>query len=324
MPRNRKGALMHCPEAMRAVLGETQNVKPRIGFGRMAGFYHLSVKMIGRTEGRSAVACAAYRSGQTLEDERYAKVHDYAPRRGITRTGILAPEDAPAWALDRQRLWNRVEAAEKRKDAQLAREFELALPHQLPQQEMAGMVETFISEQLIPRGMIVDYAIHSPNRAGDERNWHAHLMTTLRPLEDGQLSKLKDREACAPEMIQQWREAWAEIQNRTFERLQVRGDDGQILRVDHRSYEQQGINREPTQHMGVLATGMERNGKVTEIGERNRAILQANDNRQMLRREAGQLHREEAELLLRGNDRPDRYRPNADRDRSDRGRDYDL
>lgn len=258
----------------------------------MAGYFHLSIKMIGRSDGRSAVACAAYRSGQKLEDERYAKTHDYAPRRGITRTAILAPPDAPEWGLDRQALWNRVEAAEKRKDAQLAREIELGLPHQLAAAEMAAMVETFITEQLIPRGMIVDYAIHSPNRAGDERNWHAHLMTTLRPLEGGNLSRLKDRDACTPEMVQQWREAWAEIQNRTFERMQIRDGDGRILRVDHRSYEARGIDREPTQHMGVLATAMERDGKATEIGDKNRAILTANDNRHLTRRTAERATRE--------------------------------
>lgn len=285
----------------------------------MAGFYHLSVKMIGRSEGRSAVACAAYRSGQTLADERYGRVHDYAPRRGITHTGILAPENAPAWALDRQALWNRVEAAEKRKDAQLAREFTLGLPHQLDAATRGEMVHTFIREQLTPRGMIVDYAIHSPNRAGDERNWHAHLMTTLRPLEGDALASKKDREACAPEMIQQWRKAWAEIQNRTFERLQVRDEGGRIVRVDHRSYERQGVDREPTQHMGVLATAMEREGVPTEIGDKNRAIRAANDNRQLLRRQAQLIDREEATTRIVDPHRPERYRPRGQREERDRG-----
>jgi ATP-dependent exoDNAse (exonuclease V) alpha subunit len=139
-------------------------------------------------------------------------------------------------------------------------------------------------------------------------------MTTLRPLEDGQLSKLKDRDACAPEMIQQWREAWADIQNRTFERLQVKDSDGRILRVDHRSYDAQGIDREPTQHMGVLATAMERDGKPTEIGERNRAILMANDNRQLFRRQAGTMTRDEIALTARDGLQELRQVPARDRD----------
>lgn len=264
----------------------------------MSGYYHCSVKMISRSEGRSAVACAAYRSGQTLHDERYCKTHDYTPRQGILTSKILAPAGAPEWVSDREQLWNRVERAEKRKDAQLARELELGLPHQVPAELMPQMVESFICEQLLPMGMVVDYAIHSANRKGDERNLHAHVMTTLRPIVDGDLSPLKDREACSKEQVERWRSAWADIQNRTFERLGVTGDDGQILKVDHRSYEKQGIDREATYHMGPLATGMEREGKVTEIGELNREILAANENRQVLKRRAKDMSGDEVRELL--------------------------
>lgn len=262
----------------------------------MAGYYHLSVKMIGRAEGRSAVACAAYRSGQTLFDERYNKTHDYAPRRGVTESYIVAPEGAPSWMFDRQSLWNEVEKAEKRKDAQLARELELALPHQVDQDTRRLMVETFIAEELTSRGMVVDYAIHSPNGKGDQRNWHAHLLTSLRPVADDGFSRLKDREACSKETVQHWRAAWAEIQNRTFERLGIRDEEGHILKVDHRSYENQGLDLEPTLHLGVLATAMEREGTPTEIGDMNRAIKTANDNRQLTRRRAANLS---AEILNR-------------------------
>src|ERR1700722_15474842 len=163
----------------------------------MNAYYHLSVKMISRAEGKAVVASAAYRAGELLRDKRYGKTYDYEPRRGIEHKAILAPDRAPAWALSREQLWNRVEAKEKRKDAQLARELELGLPHQLSPQDRTLLVETFIKEQLLPRSMIVDYAIHAPNRKGDERNWHAHLLTTLRPLENGELAALKDREACS-------------------------------------------------------------------------------------------------------------------------------
>lgn len=257
----------------------------------MGAHYHLSVQMISRGDGRSAVACAAYRSGQRLEDERYEKVHNYAPRKGVTQVGILAPHDTPEWGLDREALWNKAEAVEKRKDAQVAREFTLGLPYQLGAADRVALVEEFVAQELIPRGMIVDYAIHSPNGKGDERNWHAHLMTTLRPLDAGEFAAKKDREACSKEMVNHWREAWAAIQNRTFERLQVRGDEGEILRADHRSYEAQGIGQEPTQHMGVLATAMERQGIPTEIGEKNREIVAANEGRPV-RRRSGALNRE--------------------------------
>jgi len=266
---------MHC-FAMRAVLAQARTGVARVNITEMGAHYHCSVKMIGRSDGRSAVACAAYRSGERLHDERYAKEHNYAPRRGVTQTGILAPKDAPQWAFNREALWNRAEAVEKRKDAQVAREFELALPHQVSADVRVALVEEFISQELIPRGMIVDYAIHSPNGRGDDRNWHAHLMTTLRPLEAGDFSRMKDRDACTQEMVCHWRQAWAELQNRTFERLKVRGEDGGILRADHRSYEEQGIGQEPTLHMGVLATAMERHGIPTEIGELNREIVAAN------------------------------------------------
>ena len=275
--------------------------------------------MIGRSQGRSAVACAAYRSGQTLADDRYGKVHDYAPRRVITQAGIVAPENAPGWAYDREKLWNHVEAVESRKDAQLAREFTLALPSQVSDEVRVELVETFIREQLIPRGMIVDYAIHAPNRKGDERNFHAHLMTTLRPLEAGELSLIKDREACTREFIETWREAWAAIQNRAFERLQIKDEEGRILHTDHRSYEAQNIDREPTMHVGVLAMALERQGVPTEIGDRNRAIRRANDMRQNFVRPGQQLSHEGPELDRPDPARPERYRPN--RNRRDRDRD---
>ncbi len=215
------------------------------------------------------------------------KTHNYAPRKGVTQTGILAPDEAPEWASNRQALWNKAEAVERRKDAQVAREFTLALPWQLDAGQRAQLVEEFITQELIPRGMVVDYAIHSPNGKGDERNWHAHLMTTLRPLDGADFAAKKDREACSKEMVLKWREAWSAIQNRMFEKLKVQGEDGSILRADHRSYEEQGIGLEPTIHMGVLATAMERDGKPTEVGDLNRTIQAANEGRPLKRRAHG-------------------------------------
>ncbi len=124
-------------------------------------------------------------------------------------------------------------------------------------------------------------------------------MTTLRPLDAGEFAAKKDREACSKEMVNHWREAWAEIQNRAFERLQVRGDNGEILRADHRSYEAQGIGQEPTMHMGVLATAMERQGIPTEIGEKNREIQAVNAGQPIRRRAGDSLGRRFKERLPR-------------------------
>ena len=264
----------------------------------MSSYFHLSVQMISRSDGRSAVACAAYRSGQTLIDERYGKTHNYEPRRGILHSAILTPEHAPEWMRDREQLWNAAEKVEKRKDAQVAREIEIALPHQLAQAERIQLVEDFIKGELLPRGFVVDYAIHAPGRKGDDRNFHAHILSTLRPVnENGEFSKIKDREACSKETIEHWRTTYAELQNRTFERLDIRGDDGRILRVDARSFERQGIDREPTFHMGPVATSMERSGTQTDIGDRNRQIEATNDNRDALRRVARALQDAEREIL---------------------------
>jgi len=252
----------------------------------MPCFYHLSVKVISRSTGRSAVACAAYRSGDILHDERYGKLHDYVRRTGIRESGIETPANAPAWMRNRERLWNAVEKAEKRKDAQLAREFVLAFPHQLDFKQKREILQEFIQTQLTERGLVADWAIHSPNRSGDERNWHAHIMSTLRETKEDGFAAKKNRSLNATDQLIAWREAWAEIQNRAFERHQITREDGTAFRVDHRSYEDQGIDREPTIHLGVHATAMERRGLGTELGEYNRQIERSNQEIRAVRRRA--------------------------------------
>ena len=264
----------------------------------MAGYYHLSVSVIGRGTGRSAVACAAYRAGEALHDERYGKTHDYGRRRGIPETGIELPEGAPEWMRDRERLWNAVEGAERRKDAQLAREFVLAFPHQLDAGQRRELLQEFVRAEITSRGLAADWAIHAPNRAGDERNYHAHVMTTMRGVTAEGFEAKKDRSLNAPDQLVKWRESWAELQNRAFERHRVLGEDGQPIRVDHRSYEARGIDREATVHLGVHATAMERRGKPTERGDANRAIHAANDNPEPHRQRGHLLTHEEAHRRL--------------------------
>lgn len=243
------------------------------------GYYHLSASIVSRGRGRSAVACAAYRSGQALADLRYGTTHDYGRKTGIAECGIVAPVDAPHWAHDRERLWNAVEAVERRKDSQLAREFVLAFPDGINQEDRRSLVETFIAQEIVPRGLVADWAIHAPNRAGDERNWHAHVMTTLRSLTADGFTPTKDRSLNAPDQLIRWREGWAELQNQVLERVGLRDAEGKLVRVDHRSYAAQGVHREPTVHLGVHATAMERRGRSTELGDVNRAVQCANEAR---------------------------------------------
>ena len=241
--------------------------------------YRLSASLVKRSAGRSATAAAAYRAAERIQDDRYDELHDYTRKQGVEHAEILAPEDAPDWMLDREKLWNAVEAVERRKDAQLAREIQLSLPHELNADERRELVRMFVQEQFVARGMIADLAVHAPHRDGDQRNHHAHVMLTLRELTGEGFGK-KNRDWNDPKNLEQWREAWAHAQNREFERL------GLDVRVDHRSFEDQGIDREPQQHEGPAATGKRRRGEPTRIGDENDRRQAANDNRADLHTDA--------------------------------------
>lgn len=233
--------------------------------------YRLSANIISRSAGRSATAAAAYRAAMRIEDERTGLVHDYTAKRGVLHSEILAPDNAPAWMRDRVQLWNSVEAKERRGDAQLSREIQLSLPHEFTHEQQVNLVRGFVQEQFIGLGMIADIAIHapSPEPAADERNVHAHVMLTTRTLKDDGFGN-KNRDWNSPDMLLQWREAWAEHQNRELERL------GFADRVDHRSLEDQGIMREPQKHLGPIATEIERDGRSSHRGNENRAIQARN------------------------------------------------
>lgn len=233
--------------------------------------YRLSASIISRSAGRSATAAAAYRAAMRIEDERTGLVHDYTAKRGVLHTEILAPNNAPDWMRDRVQLWNSVEAKERRGDAQLSREIQLSLPHEFTHDQQANLVREFVQEQFVDLGMIADIAIHAPSSdpAADERNVHAHVMLTTRTLKDDGFGN-KNRDWNSPEYLLQWREAWAEHQNRALERL------GFADRVDHRSLEDQGIMREPQKHLGPIATEIERDGRSSHRGDENRAIQARN------------------------------------------------
>lgn len=234
--------------------------------------YRLSAKVISRGKGQSAVASAAYRAASNLRDERTGQTCDYSRKQGVTHCEVLAPEGTPEWMHDRAQLWNAVEAVERRKDAQLAREVQLSLPHELTDEQRRELVLGFAQEQFVNHGMIADIAIHAPSADGDQRNHHAHVMLTMRELTGEGFGK-KVRDWNSPDQLAQWREQWAHHQNRELER------HGHEARVDHRSFEAQGVDREPTQHLGPVANDMERNGKASRIGDENREIRSINTER---------------------------------------------
>lgn len=242
--------------------------------------YHLSVKSISRSAGRSVVAAAAYRAGQELTDDRQGLTHDYTRKQGVEDAFIVAPDGAD-WAHDRNALWNAAEAAEKRKDAKTGREYELALPAELDAGARKELARDFARELVTRYGVVADVAIHEPGREGDNRNHHAHILTTTRTVGAeglGTKTRVLDVASTASAEIEHMRGVWARQVNTALERHQVE------QRVDHRSFERQGKEQEPTRHMGVSATAMERQAvrkipgrkPVTDIGKQNAEIRERN------------------------------------------------
>lgn len=242
--------------------------------------YHFAAQIISRGQGRSAIAAAAYRAGARLEDAGTGRVSDYAGRRGVVHAAIMAPEGTAAELLEREQLWNAVEAGEKRKDAQLAREINVALPHELDDTARAELLTSFIAREFVARGMIADFAIHTPvaEKGDDPRNHHAHIMLTLRQVDvdTGRFFRTKTREWNADAMLTHWRGAWAEAQNEALARHHVRD------RVDHRSLKAQRadaqargahaearlLDREPELHVGVQARAAAQRGHRPQSRER--------------------------------------------------------
>lgn len=205
--------------------------------------YHFSGTIISRSQGRSALACAAYRSAEKLYDERYEKTHDYTRKQEVAHTEILLPEHAAAWMQDREKLWNAVESVEKRKDAQLAREFNFALPRELTLEQNITLAREFVQQAFVSKGMIADLCVHNDKMPDGQRQPHAHVMLTLRQATpDGFGQKI--REWNAKENLLLWRETWAEVTNR---HLFLHGHD---LQIDHRTLAAQAIDLEPQHKIG--------------------------------------------------------------------------
>lgn len=238
--------------------------------------YHFSVKTMSRSNGRSAVACAAYRSGEKLVCDFYGKEQDYTKKTGVEFTEIYAPDNTNTELLNRQTLWNEVEKVERRKDALLAREFEIAFPSELNAEQRKNMLNELCQDLVKKYGVIVDAAIHAPHTSNgsDERNYHAHIMFTTRSInEHGDFSAKKYRDFSrdnGTETVNHWRELFAELCNHHLEQ------NGFDERVDHRSYQDQESDLEATQHEGPQATYLRRRGIFTKISLKNDEIKRRN------------------------------------------------
>ena len=263
----------------------------------MADSFHFSVNIISRGKGKSAVASAAYISGEKIKNEWDGVTHDYTRKEKVLVKNIILPDHIPKEFNDRSTLWNKVEMAEKNSNAQLARQFIIGLPKELTLSENKSLVERFIKENLTSQGMIVDYAIHDESQ-DKNGNIHCHIMTIMRPInekgeflakskkeyildENGEKvlnknGKLKTRKVELTTWndkgnVEKWRENFSDLCNEYLAKNKIE------KRVDHRSFKRQGIKQIPTIHLGSSASAMERKGIRTEKGDINREIKKQNE-----------------------------------------------
>jgi len=227
--------------------------------------YHFHAQIIKRSAGRSSIAASAYRAGEKLHNEYDGITHDYTRKSGVVHSEIMLPQNAPKEFQDRSTLWNAVEKSEKRKDSQTAREIDVALPIEFDTQEQIELVKNYINENFVDKGMCADFAIHDKK----DGNPHAHIMLTTREVSQNGFEG-KNREWNKKELLEQWRENWANICN---ERLQSKGIDE---RIDHRTLEAQGIDREPTIHIGATAKAMVKAGRDSDRVREHNAIVAHN------------------------------------------------
>lgn len=262
----------------------------------MADSFHFNISIISRGKGKSAVASAAYISCEKIKNEWDGVTHDYHNKKGLLHSEIYLPENIPKEFQDRSFLWNSVELNEKASNAQLARNFIIALPKELSFEENKNLITDFIQANFVSKGMIADLAIHDESSEGNN-NIHAHIMTTLRPInekgewqaksrkeyildENGEKIKLKSGNYKTRKVeltdwndkgnAEKWRESFAQICNQYLEKNNLE------KRVDHRSFERQGIEEIPTIHLGASASALERKGIETDKGNINREIKKHN------------------------------------------------
>jgi hypothetical protein len=291
--------------------------------------YRFSSDIVSRGKGQSAVAKAAYNARENILDERTGEMKRHGHRPGLEFSGIFAPKDAPEWAQDRAQLWNEVERREdqsKRHDtAQLARSLELNFPHELDADQRRQLLRDFVREQFVRKGMVADVAIHAPDQHSDERNYHAHVLLTLREITpEGFGEKVRDWNS--KELNAQWREKWAELGARYLEKA------GHAQEADRYSYshftkkKQQQIAHErgdhehakalegaPQQHMGPKVAAMERRGHETEIGNAYRDVIDLNKLHALHREIESEIAAEREALTFAMQDQPERSKGAAGR-----------
>lgn len=231
--------------------------------------YHFSAKVIARSAGRSAVAAAAYRSASRLYDERTERPCDYTRKSGVLHSEIMAPAHAPDRWQDRQALWNEVEWGEKRKDAQLAREIEFALPREMHSDDAIELARSFVQREFVARGMVADLNVHCDVGEDGLPRPHAHVMLAMREVKtDGFGAKVRDWNSTA--LLEHWREAWADHVNERLAQLDL------DIRIDHRSLHDQGIGLEPQPKIGPAAARLEARGRASERVQDHRAVARRN------------------------------------------------
>ncbi|WP_010161200.1 Ti-type conjugative transfer relaxase TraA [Sphingomonas sp. PAMC 26617] len=231
--------------------------------------YHFSAKMISRASGSSVLASAAYRSASRLHDRRLDRHHDFSNKTGVVHSEVMLPEGAPEHLSDRERLWNEVEAIEKRIDAQLAREIEFAIPRELTKEQGIELARAFVRDEFVSRGMIADLNVHWDMGADGLAKPHAHVMLTTRQVGEEGFSQ-KNRDWNRTDLLEKWRERWAEHVNTRLAELDI------DARVDHRSLEAQGIDLEPQNKVGPAAARMAEQGLESERLAEHAEIARAN------------------------------------------------
>lgn|GEM_PF-2908351 len=274
--------------------------------------FHCQFSIISRSQGKSSVGASAYRAGEKLYNERDGMEHDYIKKTGVVYKEILTPDNAPEWAKDRSKLWNEVEKIEKSKNSQLAREVNIALPTELNRGQQIELLKGYIKDNFTSKGMVADLAIHDKA----DGNPHAHVMLTVRPFEkDGtwgakakkeyildqngqkikqgkefKSKKIETTDWNKKENIEKWREQWANHTNRALEKANVKE------RIDHRSYQERGIDKVATIHEGHKVRAMESRGIKTEIGSYNKQAAEKNKMLELVERQINIYEKQKGEL----------------------------
>ncbi len=286
----------------------------------MAQYRHEVKPNISRSKGGSIVRAAAYNERAKLHDERTEQTFDYSGKQDQALwTGIFTPKNAPEWAHDLEKLSNEIERAEKRKDAQLARPIELSLAHEMTLEQNKWMMQDYIKENFTRNGYVTIAAIHEPSKDGDQRNIHAHLLVSLRTIDENGFSKSKAQEQenfrAQGAYTQALRESWEKHLKHHLER---HGHVEAAAQISCKSLKEQGIDREPQQHLGPAATYAERQNRKTERGDRNRARQERNHGIEQLNKEHAKLEKEIA--ALEREERKTREQERETRERQERER----